>query len=260
MSEQWGWVHPDARIGENVRIEPFTTVYGDVVIGDDCSIGPNASIMDGARLGKGCKVFPGAVVSAIPQDLKFRGEYTTAEIGDHVVIREGVTINRGTEYHQKTVVGEGCLLMAYVHIAHDCLVGKHCIIANSVNLAGHVVLEDSVVLEGLVAVQQFARIGEHAFVSGASLVRKNVPPFVKAAREPLSYTGINSVGLKRRGFKEETIEQIEGIYKTIYVRNTNVSTGVKEAEKEFPDSPEKKQILEFINNSERGVMRGAPNG
>ncbi len=251
------WVHPEAKIGKNARIEPFTAIYGDVEIGDDAHIGPNAVIMDGARIGTNCKVFPGAVISAVPQDLKYKGEYTTTHIGNNVTIRESVTINRGTSYNEKTVVGDECLVMAYVHIAHDCIIGDHCIIANSVNLAGHVELEDHVVLEGLVAVQQFTRIGQHAFVSGASLVRKNVPPYVKAAREPLSYAGINSVGLKRSGMDVKTIENIEQIYKTIYVLNTNVSTGVQQVRENFPESPEKEKVISFINNSERGIMRGA---
>ncbi|MFB6258712.1 MAG: acyl-ACP--UDP-N-acetylglucosamine O-acyltransferase, partial [Flavobacteriales bacterium] len=221
MSKPEANVHPEAKIGEDVRIEPFATVMEDVEIGDGTWIGPNATIMSGARIGKNCEIYPGAVVSAIPQDLKFEGEYTTTEVGDRTIIRECVTVNRGTKDRYKTEIGSDCLLMAYVHVAHDCSIGNYCIIANAVNLAGHIVLEDWVVLEGLVAVQQFLRIGAHAFVAGASLVRKNVPPFVKAAREPLSYTGVNRIGLKRRGFSDETIATIEQIYRLLYVQNSN---------------------------------------
>ncbi len=250
-------VHPDAKIGKDVTIEPFATVYGDVEIGDGTWIGPNAVIMDGARIGKNCKIFPGAVISAIPQDLKFAGEYTTTEIGDNVTIRECVTVNRGTKDRNKTVVGNNCLLMAYVHVAHDCLIGDNCIIANSVNIAGHVVIEDWVILEGLVAIQQFVRIGAHAFVAGGSLVRKNVPPYIKAAREPLSYAGVNSIGLRRRGFDDKSILNIEDIYRTIYVQNSNISMALQVVELEMPASKEKKHIINFIRESTKGIMRGA---
>ncbi|MFB6306574.1 MAG: acyl-ACP--UDP-N-acetylglucosamine O-acyltransferase, partial [Flavobacteriales bacterium] len=175
------YIDPDAKIADNVKIEPFTYIDSDVEIGDNTVIGPNVSIFSGARIGENCKIFPGAVISAIPQDLKFKGEYSTVEIGDNVTIRECATINRGTEDKKKTVIGNNSLLMAYVHIAHDCIIGEHCIIANSVNIAGHVEIDDWAVLEGLVAVQQFIRIGTHSFIAGASLVRKNVPAYVKAA-------------------------------------------------------------------------------
>jgi len=168
-------VNPKAQIGSNVTIGPFTSVEEDVIIGDDTWIGPNVTIMNGARIGKGCRIFPGAVISAIPQDLKFDGEPSTAEIGDFTTIRECVTINKGTKDRMTTKVGSHCLLMAYVHIAHDAFVGNHCIIANSGNIAGHVDIEDWVIIEGVVAVQQFVRIGAHAFIAGGSLVRKNVP-------------------------------------------------------------------------------------
>lgn len=250
-------VHPDARLGTGVCIEPFTSVAADVVIGDNCWIGPNVSVMDGARIGNNCKIFPGAVIAAIPQDLKFKGEVTTAEIGDNTIIRECVTINRGTLHRMKTLVGDNCLIMAYVHVAHDCIVGNNVILANTVNLAGHVDIGDWAILEGLVAVQQFVSIGAHAFITGGSLVRKNVPPFVKAAREPLSYVGINSVGLRRRGFSAETVLNIEDIYRTIYVRGYNVTNALAIVEHEAPNIAEKKLIIEFIRNSENGIMRGS---
>lgn len=249
-------VHPDAKIGKNVTIDPFTTVAANVEIGDDTWIGPNVALMDGARIGKGCKIFPGAVISAIPQDLKFQGEETTAEIGDNTTIREYVTINRGTVDRDKTVVGSNCLLMAYVHVAHDCLIGDNCILANAVNLAGHVVVEDFAILEGLVAVQQFVKIGSHAFVTGGSMVRKNVPPYVKAAREPLSYAGVNAIGLRRRGFPDQSVLNIEDIYRIIYVQNTNVTNALKIVDLEMPDTEEKTYILDFIRESTKGIIRG----
>jgi UDP-N-acetylglucosamine acyltransferase len=249
-------IHPGARIGRGTVVEPFATVYGDVEIGENCWIGPNAVIMDGSRLGDGCRVFPGAVIGAIPQDLKFHGEYTLAEIGSNTTIRECVTINRGTEDRKTTKVGNNCLLMAYVHIAHDCLVGDNVVIANSVNVAGHVTIEDWVILEGTVAIQQFVHIGAHAFIAGASLVRKNVPPYIKAAREPLSYAGVNSIGLKRRGFTDQAILNIEDIYRTIYVHNTNVTKALQIVDLEMAQSPEKDHIMDFIKGSEKGIIRG----
>ncbi len=250
------FVHPDAKIGKNVEIGHFTSISGDVEIGDGTWIGSNVTIMDGARIGKNCRIFPGAVISAIPQDLKFEGERTTAEIGDNTTIRECVTINRGTKDRFTTKVGSHCLLMAYVHVAHDAIIGNHCVIANSANVAGHVNVEDWVVIEGVVAVQQFIRIGQHSFIAGGSLVRKNVPPFVKAAREPLSFAGVNTVGLRRRGFSNESIAHIEDVYRSIYVHNSNMSRAITAAEIELPQSPEKQAILDFIRESENGIMRG----
>jgi UDP-N-acetylglucosamine acyltransferase len=250
------YVHPDAKLGANVVVEPFASIYADVVVGEGTWIGPNAVLMDGTRVGRKCRIFPGAVIGAIPQDLKFTGEYTTAEVGDNTTIRECVTINRGTADRLKTAVGSNCLLMAYVHLAHDCILGNNIVIANSVNLAGHVTIDDWAILEGNVAVQQFIHIGAHSFIAGASLVRKNVPPFVKAAREPLSYVGVNVVGLRRRGYSDEQIARIEDIYREIFVRNTNIERGVQNVEQTLPRSPERGQILDFIRNSPKGIMRG----
>jgi UDP-N-acetylglucosamine acyltransferase len=252
-------VHPDARIGKNVEIGPFTTISADVEIGEGTWIGPNVTIMDGARIGRNCRIFPGAVISAIPQDLKFDGENTTAEIGDNTTIRECCTINRGTKDRWTTKVGENCLLMAYVHVAHDALIGNNCIIANSANVAGHVTIEDWVVIEGVVAIQQFIRIGHHAFVAGGSLVRKNVPPYVKAAREPLSFAGVNTIGLRRRGFSDQQVAHIEDVYRMIYIHNSNMSRAMHAAELELPATPEKEAILEFIRQSDKGIIRG-PHG
>ena len=201
MKQILSFTHPDARIAKNVVIEPFTTIDADVVIGEGSWIGSNVTIMDGARIGKNCNIFPGAVISAIPQDLKYKNEKTYVEIGDNVTIRECATLNKGTHERNKTVIGNNCLIMAYSHIAHDCIVGDNCIFSNNTTLAGHVTIGEHVIISGLTAVHQFCSIGNHAFVTGGCLVRKDVPPYVKAAREPLSYVGINSVGLRRRGYK-----------------------------------------------------------
>jgi len=250
------YIHPDAKIGKGVVIEPFTSIYGDVEIGEGTWIGPNVVIMDGARIGKNCRIFPGAVISAVSQDLKYKGEYTTTHIGDNTTIRECVTIHKGTTDRNKTVIGNNCLLMAYVHVAHDCLIGNNVIIANSTQLAGHITIDDWVIIEGMVGTQQFVHIGEHAFIAGGSLVRKNVPPYVKAAREPLSYVGVNSVGLRRRGFSDQQIMNVEDIYRVVYVQNSNITTALKVADIELPSSEEKNTILDFIKGSTKGIMRG----
>src|ERR1700712_5898045 len=218
MIQPLAYIHPQAKIADNVVIEPFVTIDKDVVIGEGTWIGPNVSIMNGARIGKNCRIFPGAVISGIPQDLKFAGKETTVEIGDNTTIRECVTINRGTKDRWKTVIGNNCLIMAYCHVAHDCVVGNNCIFSNNTTLAGHVTIGDYVVLAGMVAIHQFVQVGSHAFVTGGSLVRKDVPPYVKAAREPLSYVGINSIGLKRRGYTTEKINHILDIYRILFVR------------------------------------------
>ena len=253
-------VHPDAQIGKDVIIGPFSYIDKNVVIGDGTWIGPNVTIFEGARIGKNCKIFPGAVISGIPQDLKYRGEDTTASVGDNTTIREYVTVNRGTSYAQQTRVGSNCLLMAYVHIAHDCVLGDHVILANNVNLAGHVEIEDWAILEGLVAVQQFIKIGQHSFIAGGSLVRKNVPPYVKAAREPLSYAGVNTVGLRRRHFSTDQIEHIREIYRILYVRGYNTSHALQIIEDSLESTAEREHILSFIkdstNSDEQGIMRG----
>lgn len=256
MISPLSFIDSSAKIGKNVTISPFAVINADTQIGDDTWIGSHVTIMEGARIGKNCKIFPGAVISAIPQDLKFSGENTTAEIGDNTTVREFVTINRGTKDRMKTSVGHNCLLMAYVHVAHDCVIGNNVIIANSVNLAGHVTIDDWAILEGLAAVQQFVHIGAHSFVTGGSLVRKNVPPFVKAAREPLAYAGVNSVGLRRRSFTNDSILQIEDIYRTIYVRGHNVSNALNIVEQEAPSSQEKELIINFIRSSKDGIIRG----
>lgn len=249
-------VHTDARIGEGVEIGPFTTISADVEVGSGTWIGPNVTIMDGARIGRNCRIFPGAVISAIPQDLKFEGEKSTAEVGDNTTIRECCTINRGTKDRWTTRVGSNSLLMAYVHVAHDAFIGNNCIVANSANIAGHVTIEDWVVIEGVVAIQQFIRVGQHAFIAGGSLVRKNVPPYVKAAREPLSFAGVNTIGLRRRGFSDQQVAHIEDVYRMIYVHNSNMSRAMHAAELELAGTPEKEYILDFIRQSDKGIIRG----
>jgi UDP-N-acetylglucosamine acyltransferase len=249
-------IHPDAIIGKNVEIGPFTTIYGDVKIGDNTWIGPGAIIMDGARIGKNCKVFPGAVISAIPQDLKFAGEKTTAEIGDNTTIRECVTINRGTKSKGKTIIGSNCLVMSYVHVAHDCVIGNNCILVGYVGLAGEVEMDDWATLGGGCIVHQFVRIGTHAFVQGGSKVGKDVPPYILAGRDPLAYAGLNIVGLKRRNFSQEKIQELQEIYRTIYQKGMNHSDAVNYIENNFPVSSERDQILSFIRKSERGIIRG----
>jgi len=249
-------VHPDAKIGNDVVIEPFATVKGDVVIGDGCWIGPNAIVWEGARLGKNVKVYPGASVSSIPQDLKFAGERTETFIGDNTVIREFVTISRGTADKHKTEIGSNCLLMAYVHIAHDCTVGNNCIFANAVQVAGHVVIEDWAIIGGSSAVHQFVKVGAHVMVSGGSLVRKDIPPYTKAAREPLTYCGVNTIGLRRRGFSSEKISEIQDAYRIIFLKGLNNSKALEQVENEIALSDERNYIIDFIRSSERGVMKG----
>ena len=249
-------IHPDARIAKNVVIEPFTSIENNVVIGQGTWIGSNVTIMTGARIGKNCSIFPGSVISAVPQDLKFDGEDTTAVIGDNTIIRECVTINRGTNDRNKTVIGKNCLIMAYCHIAHDCIVGDNSIFSNNSTLAGHVTVGSYVILAGMVAVHQFCAIGNHAFVAGGSLVRKDIPPFVKAAREPISYVGINSVGLRRRGFDSKVIMEIQSIYRTLYQKKYNNTQAVNIMEAEMEATKERDEIILFIKNSQRGIMKG----
>ncbi|KAA2217097.1 MULTISPECIES: acyl-ACP--UDP-N-acetylglucosamine O-acyltransferase [Maribacter] len=256
MNQPLAYVHPGAKIAKNVVIEPFTTIHNNVTIGEGTWIGSNVTIMEGARIGKNCNIFPGAVISAPPQDLKYKGEETTVVIGNGTTIRECATIHKGTSDRMKTVVGKNCLIMAYCHIAHDCLVGNNCIFSNNSTLAGHVTIGDNVILAGLVAVHQFVSVGQHAFVTGGSLVRKDVPPYVKAAREPLSYVGINSVGLRRRGYESDKIREIQNIYRILYQKNFNNTQAVQILEAEMEATPERDEILQFIRDSQRGIMKG----
>lgn len=256
MIQPLAYIHPEAKLAQNVVVEPFAVIHKNVEIGEGSWIGSHTVIMEGARIGKNVKIFPGAVISSLPQDLKFEGEDTIAVVGDNTVVREYVTISRGTKDKYKTVVGENCLLMAYVHVAHDCIIGNNCIIANTVQLAGHVEIDDWVVIGGSSAVHQFVKIGAHAMVSGGSLVRKDVPPFTKAAHEPLSYAGINSVGLRRRGFSNEKINEIQEIYRILYLSGTNNMKAADKIELEMPSSKERDEIVKFVRSSDRGIMKG----
>jgi UDP-N-acetylglucosamine acyltransferase len=256
MNQPLAYVHPQARVAKNAVIEPFVNIERNVEIGEGTWIGSNVTIMEGVRIGKNVKIFPGAVIGAIPQDLKYEGEDTTVEIGDNTTIREFVTINRGTKANWKTVIGNNCLLMAYVHVAHDCLIADGVILANAVNLAGHIEIDRHAIIGGLSAVHQFVKIGAHVIISGGSLVRKDVPPFTKAARSPISYAGINSIGLRRHGFSNDTINEIQDIYRYIFVKGYNVTQAVKYIETNMPSSPERDEILMFIAKSTRGIMKG----
>ncbi len=256
MNQPLAYIHPEAKIAKNVVIEPFVTISKNVEIGEGTWIGPNVSILEGARIGKNCKIFPGSVIAGEPQDLKFEGEESLAIIGDYTTIRENVTVNRGTKASGKTVVGNHCLLMANAHVAHDCRVGDHAILVNNVALAGHVELGEWAILGGLSAVHQFVKIGRHAMVSGGTLVRKDVPPFVKAAKEPIQYVGINSIGLRRRGFTTDKINEIQDIYRYVFQKNNNVTNAIEYIEAELPASPERDEIIEFIKNSPRGIIKG----
>jgi UDP-N-acetylglucosamine acyltransferase len=256
MNQPLSYIHPEAKIADNVVIEPFSTIHKDVIIQEGTWIGSNVTIMEGARIGKNCKIFPGSVISGVPQDLKFAGEKTTTEIGDNTVIREYVTISRGTVDKHKTRIGKNCLLMAYVHIAHDCNIGDFVILANTVQIAGHVTVEDHAIVGGTTAIHQFVKIGQHVMVAGGSLVRKDVPPYVTAAREPLSYAGVNSIGLRRRGFTNEKINEIQEIYRRIYLQGKNNSKALDLIQLEMPSSKEKDEILNFIKGSDRGIMKG----
>jgi UDP-N-acetylglucosamine acyltransferase len=249
-------LHPDAKIGKNVEIGPFSTIYGDVVIGDDCWIAPNVTIMDGARIGNNCRIFPGAVISGIPQDLKFQGEVTTAEIGDHTTIREYVTVNRGTKSKGKTTVGSDCLLQSYVHIAHDCNVGNHCILSGYVGLGGEVVIEDWAILGGGSLVHQFVRIGSHVMIQGGCKVVKDVPPFIMAGRDPVVYAGLNLVGLRRRNYSSDKIQEMQEMYRTLYQKGLNNSDALRNIEASFPQSEERDHIIAFVRASERGIVKG----
>ena len=249
-------VHPGAQIGANVTISPFVTITENVVIGDGTYIYPNAIILDGARIGKNCKIFPGAVVSGIPQDLKFAGEDTVCIIGDNTTLRECVTVNRGTASKGQTLVGNNCLIMAYAHVAHDCILNNHVIVGNATQIAGEVEIDDYAILSGGVLVHQFTHIGKHVMVQGGSRCGKDIPPYIIAGREPVAFSGVNIVGLRRRGFTNEQISSIQEMYRTLYQSGLNNSDAVRAIEANTPDSKEKEEISRFIVNSLRGIIRG----
>ena len=256
MISNLSFVHSTAKLGENVTVEPFAYIGENVEIGEGSWIGPHATVLEGSFVGKNCKIFPGAVVGAIPQDLKYKGEKSTLVIEDNVTVRECCTLNRGTEASMTTRIGKGTLLMAYVHVAHDSYVGSNCILANNVNLAGHIEIGNQVIIGGMSAVHQFVKIGDHLMIGGGSLVRKDVPPFVKAAREPLSYVGVNSIGLRRRGYTNEQINHIQDIYRILFVKGNNVKKAIEIIEATIKETNEKEIILQFLGQADRGLMKG----
>ena len=256
MKQPLAYVHPAAKIAPSVVIDPFVTIDANVEIGEGTRICSNVTILEGARIGRNCTIFPGAVIGAIPQDLKFRGEDTLAIIGDNTTIRECVTVNRGTAARGRTSVGNNCLIMAYSHVAHDCAVGDNVIISNATQLAGEVVVDSFAVIGGGTLVHQFCHIGPHVIIQGGALVNKDIPPYVKAAREPISYAGINSIGLRRRNFSNDTIRDIQEIYRYLYLSGLNVSDAVERIEAELPATKERDEIILFVRNAKRGIIRG----
>lgn len=248
-------IHPKAKIGESVTVDAFAVIEEKVTIGDGSHIMSGAIILNYSTIGKNCKIFPHATIGAIPQDLKYEGEESTVEIDDNTTIRECVTVNRGTRDKWKTIIGKNCLLMAYCHVAHDCIIGDNVVIANAVQLAGHVEIGEYASIGGMAAAIQFSRIGAHSYIAGGTEIIKDVPPFIKAGRVPLSYAGVNSVGLQRRGFSSEKINSILEIYRIIYLRGYNISQSIECIEKTIPDSDEKREILDFIKNSKKGVLK-----
>jgi len=249
-------IHPDAKLAPNVTVGPFTIIEKNVEIGEGTKIGNNVTIMENVKIGKNCKIFPGAVIAGIPQDLKFQGEETTCEIGDNTTVRECATVNRGTAAKGKTIVGNDCLLMAYSHTAHDCVIHNHVIIGNATQLAGEVEIDDFAILSGGTLVHQFSKVGKHAMIQGGSRLGKDIPPYIIAGREPITYSGVNIIGLRRRGFSNEQIGTIQEIYRVLYQSGLNNSAAVKQIEQTIFDSEEKQEILSFIINSQRGIIRG----
>ena len=256
MKQPLAYVHPAAKIASNVVIDPFVTIDQNVEIGEGTRIGSNVTILEGARIGKNCTICSGAVISGVPQDLKFRGEDSVAIIGDNTTIRECVTINRGTASKGKTVVGSNCLIMAYCHVAHDCVIGDNVIMSNATQVAGEVVIDNFAVIGGGALIPQFTHIGQHVMVQGGALVNKDIPPYVKAGRDPISYAGINSIGLRRRNFSNEQIREIQEIYRYLYLSGLNNSDAVERIEAELPASKERDEIILFVRNSKRGIIRG----
>ncbi|MDE6278170.1 MAG: acyl-ACP--UDP-N-acetylglucosamine O-acyltransferase [Muribaculaceae bacterium] len=249
-------VDPAARLGEGVEIGPFCYVQGNVEIGDGTRLISNVTVMDGARIGRNCTVFPGAVVGACPQDLKFKGEETVAIVGDGTTLRECVTIHRGTASKGRTVVGKNCLIMAYCHVAHDCHLGDNIIMSNAVQLGGEVVVDDFAVIGGGTLVHQFCHLGSYIMVQGGALINKDIPPYVLAAREPISFTGVNVIGLRRHAFSHESIARIQEIYRILYNSGLNIAEAVDRLPLMMEPSEELDKILGFINASGRGVLRG----
>lgn len=256
MVSNLAFIHPSARLAANVEVAPFACIEANVEIGEGTTIGSNATICSGTRLGKNCRVFPGAVIGAIPQDLKFAGEDTLAIIGDNTTLREFVTVHRGTASKGQTVIGSNCLIMAYCHVAHDVIIHDHVIMSNATQLAGEVEVDDWAVIGGGTLVHQFSHIGAHVMIQGGSKINKDVPPFVMAAREPIQFCGINSVGLNRRGFTAEQIAAIQQVYRLVYMSSLNMSQAIERVLAEVPASVERDTIINFIKSSPRGVIKG----
>ena len=256
MKQPLAYIHPGAKIAASVVIDPFVTIENNVEIGEGTRICSNVTIMEGARIGKNCTIFPGAVISGIPQDLKFQGEESFAIIGDNTTIRESVTINRGTASKGKTIVGNNSLIMAYSHVGHDSIVGNNVIMSNATQIAGEVIIDDFAVIGGGTLIHQFCHIGPHVMIQGGSRINKDIPPYVKAGREPVAYSGVNSIGLRRRNFTNEQIREIQEIYRYLYLSQLNVSDAVERIEAELPASKERDEIILFIRNSKRGIIKG----
>ncbi len=246
----------DVKIGKNVTIDAFASVLGNAVIGDNTHIHSNAVVYPDTTIGSGCQIFPGAIIGVVSQDLKYKGEKATTVVGNNTIIREYVTIHKGTADRMTTKIGDNCMLMAYVHVAHDCIIGNNVIIANSVGLSGHITIEDFAIIEGMCGTQQFITIGAHSFVGGFSQIRKSIPPFVRCAREPLQYIGVNSIGLSRRGFDKEIIRQVEDIYRLIFVRGHNMTNALEIVEQEIEQTDTRNQIVNFIRAQKDGIIKG----
>ena len=256
MTQPFACIHPDAKIAENVVIEPFCVIEKNVTIGAGTHIGPNVTIYENTVIGENCRIFPGAVVGAIPQDLKFKGELTYTIIGNNTTLRECVTVHRGTASKGKTVIGDNCLVMAYCHVAHDCHLNNNIIMSNATQLAGEVVVDDFVVIGGGTLVHQFTHIGKHVMVQGGSRINKDIPPYIIAAREPISYAGVNSIGLRRRGFSNEQIQNVQDMCRMILQSDMNVSQAEEAIETSFPATPERDEVILFVRNSPRGILKG----
>ncbi|MBR5241052.1 MAG: acyl-ACP--UDP-N-acetylglucosamine O-acyltransferase [Muribaculaceae bacterium] len=256
MQQSFALIHPDAKIGKDVIIGPFVTIEEDVIIGEGTRIDANACILKGSRIGKNCHICSGAVIAGEPQDLKFNGEYSTAEIGDNTTIREFVTINRGTASRGKTVVGNNCLIMAYSHIAHDCILKNNIIVANATQIAGEVEIDNFATIGGGTLMHQFSKIGAHVMIQGGSHINKDIPPYAVVGRIPTVFAGINLIGLRRRGFSAEQIENIQNIYRIIYYSDLNNTDALSKIMTDIPDSEEKSTIIDFIKSSDRGIVKG----
>ncbi len=254
------FVHPEAKLGDNVIVEPFAFIDRNTEIGDETHIMSHSSILNGSRIGKNCVIFPHATIAGVPQDLKFQGEETVAVIGDNTTVRECATVNRGTASRGHTKVGRDCLIMAYSHVAHDCVLKNNVILGNSTQLAGEVEIDDFAILSGGTLVHQFTRIGEHVMIQGGSKISKDIPPYIMVGREPIIFVGLNIVGLRRRGFTNERINSIQEIYRYLYQSGYNVTQATERIEKELPNTEDRQAVIDFIRISTRGIVRGNMEG